>query len=82
MCQPADTARWLSKLAGLELHRDSEGASFAGIERVLFVARASGIRTYDAQYLELAMRLQLPLATLDQRLAAAAKAAGVASPLI
>jgi predicted nucleic acid-binding protein len=32
---------------------------------------------YDAAYLELALRRQLPLATLDRQLAAAARAAGV-----
>jgi predicted nucleic acid-binding protein len=34
---------------------------------------------YDAAYLELAMRKRLPLATLDDKLAAAAAAAGVAA---
>ena len=32
---------------------------------------------YDAAYLELAQRLQLPLATLDQELRAAANALGI-----
>ena len=36
---------------------------------------------YDAVYLELALRLRLPLATLDRALAAAALSAGVGTPL-
>jgi len=36
-----------------------------------------GLTTYDAAYLELAMRLGAPLATLDQDLARAARAAKV-----
>lgn len=34
----------------------------------------------DAMYLELALRMRLPLATLDQALAAAAQAAGMDAP--
>ena len=44
---------------------------------VLELAHDQGISVYDAMYLELALRMRLPLATLDGRLAAAAKAAGV-----
>ena len=36
------------------------------------------VSAYDASYLELAMRRGLPLATLDDRLATAADAAGIA----
>ena len=35
------------------------------------------LTAYDATYLELAMRLDLPLATLDKKLTAAAKLAGI-----
>jgi len=41
------------------------------------IAQARGLTTYDAAYLELAMRLELPLATADRALRAAAEAAGV-----
>jgi predicted nucleic acid-binding protein len=44
---------------------------------VLPLARKHGLTTYDAAYLELAVRLKLPLATLDEKLAAACKKAGV-----
>lgn len=47
---------------------------------VVDLARSHGLSTYDASYLETAIRRGLPLATLDARLAAAAQASGV--PLI
>ncbi len=43
----------------------------------LDMASAHGISAYDAMYLELAVRMRLPLATLDQRLGDAGRAAGV-----
>lgn len=47
----------------------------------LLLARTHRLTAYDAAYLELALRLHLPLATRDAALAAAATAAGVALPL-
>ena len=44
---------------------------------VLELADDRRIAVYDAMYLELALRMRLPLATLDGRLAAAARASGV-----
>ncbi len=41
------------------------------------IARRHGLTVYDAAYLELAIRLALPLATLDRKLAQAARAEGV-----
>ncbi|QUD87678.1 type II toxin-antitoxin system VapC family toxin [Phenylobacterium montanum] len=41
------------------------------------LAEAYGLTAYDATYLELTLRLQVPLATSDKRLVAAARAAGV-----
>ena len=49
---------------------------------VLDVARTHRLSAYDAMYLELAIRMQLPLATLDRALATAARAAGVAVPTV
>lgn len=42
------------------------------------VARRFGLTAYDAAYLELALRLEAPLATLDRQLRQAAILAGVA----
>ena len=44
---------------------------------VTALARRYQLSSYDAAYLELALRLSLPLASLDQRLRGAATAAGV-----
>ena len=41
-------------------------------------ARQSGLSVYDAAYFDLALRYNLPLATLDERLRAAAQKAGIA----
>ena len=46
----------------------------------LALAHEHGLSVYDAVYLELALRMRLPLATLDRALAAAAQAAGVDAP--
>jgi predicted nucleic acid-binding protein len=44
---------------------------------VLGLAQAHRLSVYDAAYLELALRRGLPLATLDEKLKAAALAVGV-----
>lgn len=43
----------------------------------LIIGRQEGLAAYDAAYLELALRLGLPLATIDTRLAEAASRCGV-----
>jgi predicted nucleic acid-binding protein len=48
-----------------------------GVGSVLPLARQHGLSTYDASYLELAIRMGLPLATTDRRLRNAANAADV-----
>lgn len=45
---------------------------------VLALGRRTGLSSYDAAYLDLAGRLGLPLATLDERLRRAAEREGVA----
>jgi predicted nucleic acid-binding protein len=49
----------------------------ASIRQVLTVASRFQLSAYDAAYLDLARHASLPLATLDERLRAAAKKAGV-----
>jgi predicted nucleic acid-binding protein len=44
----------------------------------LALGRRHHLSSYDAAYLELAMRLGLPLATLDKNLRKAAQAEGIA----
>ena len=44
---------------------------------LLALARKHRLTVYDASYLELALRMDVPLATLDQELVGAAKSEGV-----
>jgi predicted nucleic acid-binding protein len=58
----------------IEVDRD-----FVGLfEPEFALASEHGLSVYDASYLELALRLHLKLATGDKKLAAAARAAGLA----
>jgi predicted nucleic acid-binding protein len=72
----ADTSAWLQFLRQLPVTVDEVPVTRAW-ERLLELARTHGLSAYDAAYLELALRLSVPLATLDRRLQAAATAAGV-----
>ena len=47
------------------------------IAATVAVSDRFGLTVYDAAYLEIALRRELPLATLDKELADAARAAGV-----
>jgi predicted nucleic acid-binding protein len=47
------------------------------LNTVLDLARSEGLSSYDASYLELAMRRGVPLATKDDALARAARRVGV-----
>jgi len=49
----------------------------ATLPAVARLARTTGLTIYDAVYLELAPRLDLPLGSLDEALGAAARSAGV-----
>jgi predicted nucleic acid-binding protein len=50
---------------------------YVSIRSILAAARQFQLTAYDAAYLDLAKEQQLPIATLDRALAAAAKQAGV-----
>jgi len=69
------TAR-LELLSSLPILTDEETTSRA-LREILTLARAEKLTTYDAAYLELAMRRGLPLATKDRDLIDAAKRTGV-----
>ena len=47
------------------------------LRQISVLADRNGLSTYDASYLELALRIPAPLITLDKQLAASAAAAGV-----
>ena len=72
----AKTANFLQLLAGFAISFDAASAAQT-FDKVLSLAREKGLSTYDAAYLELAIREALPLATLDTDLKKAAKAVGV-----
>lgn len=66
----------LITLAALPVHIDPNTAAQAW-SRTLGLTEAEGLTLYDASYLELALRLTLPLAPLDKKLRHAAAANGV-----
>ena len=70
------TERSLKDLGGLPIAFDPHGAEMAW-GRTRQLAAKNGLTIYDAIYLELAIRTDLPLATLDLPLARAATASGV-----
>ncbi len=67
----------LLDLSALDIRLDAEGHDFTW-STTLRLADRFRLTLYDAAYLELAQRLGLPLATLDQALRAAAGGLGVA----
>jgi len=77
-CSQADTSTWLAFLADLPIVIDPATEIRAWTD-TLAIARQHGLTAYDAAYLELAIRESVPLATLDAKLEAAAKALGVQS---
>ena len=74
---PAESAAFIAMIEELPIVADRATAARA-LHETLGLARTHGLTTYDAAYLELAMRLGLPLATGDRNLEAAAKRVGVA----
>ncbi|MFA5787851.1 MAG: type II toxin-antitoxin system VapC family toxin [Actinomycetota bacterium] len=67
----ADVSRFVELLPALPI--TVEEASLArALGPILDLARSEGLSSYDASYLELAMREGLPLATLDTKIKAAA----------
>jgi predicted nucleic acid-binding protein len=74
---PSDVAIRLALLGELPIATDSETAGRSWRD-VMALARSHALTTYDAAYLELALRKGADLATRDKTLAAAAKGLGVA----
>ncbi|HTI72068.1 MAG TPA: type II toxin-antitoxin system VapC family toxin [Candidatus Limnocylindria bacterium] len=75
-CTQADVAHFLNILGALHIEIDkSTGTNATRV--TLDLARSQGLTIYDAAYLELAMRRQLPLASLDKALRSAATKVGV-----
>lgn len=70
--QASDWPQIRAALTALPIEVESVDAGLA-LEIVLPLADRLGLSVYDAAYLELAKRLDLPLATLDKKLAVAAR---------
>jgi len=75
--RPADVDKFLALLESFPLAVEPREPARV-FKRVLPLALEHGISCYDASYLELALHLGLPLATLDKLLQRAASRAGAA----
>ena len=73
---PEEIEQFATLLQGLSLVQETRAVP-KHVSDVLPLARAHGLSAYDAAYLELAIRHNAPLATLDKKLLKAAKLAGV-----
>ncbi|MDP3896404.1 MAG: type II toxin-antitoxin system VapC family toxin [Mesorhizobium sp.] len=69
----------LDLIRQLPLRIDKSSADYVW-SSTIEIAAEYGLTLYDATYLELAIRLDLPLATLDTKLAHAATISGLALP--
>ncbi len=69
-----ETAAAVQAIDALGIHLDHAPDNAS----LLRLARTHGLSAYDALYLELAVRQQRPLATLDRKLSVAAQAEGIA----
>jgi len=76
MLSAQKTGDFLKSLAALDIRTDEESARrvLTDVHRLAVQYR---LTSYDAAYLELALRRTLPIATLDIELRTACKAAGV-----
>jgi len=72
----AGIAEFLSLLRELNIQVDNETSERA-FHEIIALAYSENLTTYDAAYLELAMRLGSPLASKDDKLSKVAKKLGV-----
>lgn len=75
LLQEARSAGFLALLRDMAIEVDARSPAFA-LTDTLQLARRHGLSTYDASYLELALRESVPLATNDTALRKAIKKAG------
>jgi predicted nucleic acid-binding protein len=68
---PTDSTRFISLLSDLPITVEQESVPRMQGE-IFSLARKQELSSYEASYLDLAMRLGLPLATVDERLRTAA----------
>ena len=77
----ADSIRFLRLLSQLPILVQHESTE-RSMKDILGLARTHNLSSYDASYLDLAMKKGMPLATLDKKLRKAAKSANVATSLL
>lgn len=74
--KPADSVRFLTLLSALPIVVD-HGGQKRMMKDLLVLGRENALSSYDAAYLDLAMRNDCPIATLDKKLLEAAGAMDV-----
>jgi len=72
----ADSIRFIALLSELPIIVEPESPDRM-MNEIVSIARAYDLSTYDASYLDLAMRKGIPIATLDKSLLRAAKKSNV-----
>lgn len=72
----AEIVQFISLIDELEIRTD-HAVGYAGLATLFGLARQSGLTAYDATYLDVALRHQVPIATRDRALCVAARAARV-----
>jgi predicted nucleic acid-binding protein len=72
----AQSSQFIGELSKLDIESESDPAERA-FDHILPLCRTHRLTSYDALYLDLAVRRGLPLATLDESLRKAAKKLGV-----
>ncbi len=72
----AESDRFIVLLNAIDLRVDDEGQTRV-FSHILPLARSHRLTTYDATYLDLTLRRQLPLASLDKELRTAASQYGI-----
>jgi len=73
---PAQSGAFIADIGKLDIELDDEAPGRA-FTHLLSLCRTHRLTSYDAMYLDLAVRRQLPLATLDDDLRKAARNLGV-----
>jgi predicted nucleic acid-binding protein len=74
--EPTKIAEFIALLESFSIDVDNDGPLRA-FSHLLPLCRKHQLTSYDAAYLDVALRLDLPLATLDEPLRQAAKSHGV-----
>lgn len=73
---PAESNEFLALLEAMDIEVDDQAAGRA-FAHLMPLCRSHGLTSYDAVYLDLALRRRLPLASLDDDLRSAAKQVGI-----